>query len=118
MSLRVWTARLAYDGDDRLDVSRAGNDHLGVRFAPSLALLRSALWQQKRGRWDRDAVARYMAEYRREMEAAQVCFDPWQTLLDRDELTICCYCPNAAACHRVTLAAMLVELGAAYEGER
>lgn len=48
MTLEVRTARISYGGPDRLDITRAGNDPLGVAFAPSEALLRLAKTQMAR----------------------------------------------------------------------
>lgn len=41
----------------------------------------------------------------------------WDALLQRERVTLCCYCTDPARCHRVVLARILVRLGATYEGE-
>ncbi len=42
----------------------------------------------------------------------------WDALLARDEVTLCCYCPDAVHCHRTLLADILRQLGATVHGER
>jgi len=113
--VRLYTSTLAYDADDRLDVSRYGGHAIGVAFAPSLELL----WWIKRRRATRDLLAEYMDRYRAEMRTSQrERPEAWASVLACDEVTCCCYCVNASACHRAALAEMLVAMGAEYRGER
>lgn len=118
--LVVWTARLAYAGADRLDVSRWGNDPLGVAFAPSERLLYAFKALTRAGRATRAAFGAYAERYRAEMLASRAARPAaWAALRARGVATLCCYCENPAACHRRVLAALLAELdGARDEGER
>ncbi len=44
--------------------------------------------------------------------------DVWQDLLDRDEVTLVCFCKAGTFCHRYLLAEYFESLGANYLGER
>jgi hypothetical protein len=100
----VHTARISYTGRDRLDISRAGNDPLGVAFAPSWDLLNAAKsgaihWGEYRDRYTEEM----RASYRDTREA-------WDRLLALDEVTLCCYCRAGDPCHRLILATIIVQL--------
>jgi uncharacterized protein YeaO (DUF488 family) len=120
MSLRVYTARISYRGTDRLDITRKSAGVDGIAFAPSgrilwpmIALRRSApsmvdsVWP--------DYVASYTAEMRASYRDRR---SEWDALLERDEVTLVCYCQDHTRCHRTVLAEILVKLGATYAGER
>lgn len=115
----VYTSTLAYQGDDRLDVSRKGNHRLGVHFAPSLQLLNTALRARERGRMMQWWLS-YRQRYIDEMLASQREHpEAWEEMTSKEEVTLCCYCPVATHCHRVVLADILRwGFGAVYEGER
>lgn len=119
-ALVVYTARIAYAGADRLDVSRASGAAGGLPFAPSWAILKPALDARRRGepmtdaRWTRYVEA-YTAEMRASYRAQRAA---WDALLARGEVTLLCYCTDAAHCHRTALAHILEKLGAHYAGER
>lgn len=116
MTLHLYTAPLSYRGEDAINVSRWGNDPLGVRFAPSERLLYG---YKRLPRKDRDAFAAYSDAYRVEMRRSYATDRAaWDELLARERATICCYCRAANGCHRSVLAAILAKLGAVYEGER
>lgn len=131
--LRVWTARINYRGADRLDITRkSGTD--GLFLAPSWAILRPALDARGRAftirnssggnlpladRIEAEAWAIYVPAYTAEMRASyRANIDAWKELLARREVTLICYCTDAAHCHRRLLASMLVRCGAVYCGER
>jgi uncharacterized protein YeaO (DUF488 family) len=117
--MHLYTARLSYDGDDRLDVSRWGNHIIGSVFAPSLELLYAFRALHRAGQARREAFHRYAERYRDEMRRSYVeRRAAWDELLARKTVTLCCYCENPSACHRTLLAGFLVKLGATYEGER
>jgi uncharacterized protein (DUF488 family) len=119
MSLQVHTARLRYAGDDRLDITRTGGHRLGVLFAPSLELFREAQRLRRAQHWSREAFDHYARAYRAEMaNCARLHPHAWRDLLAQPAATLCCFCENAAACHRTLLARLLAERGARYQGER
>jgi len=119
MTLHVLTARISYGGPDRLDVTRAGADPVGVVFAPSWPLLMMAKTMARRGPDAAEAGwTEYVPEYAAEMRASYRQHRAvWDALLGRERVVLCCYCVNPARCHRRLLAGMLVECGAADEGE-
>jgi hypothetical protein len=115
----VFTARLAYDGADRLNITRQGGHASGALFAPSWALLRARLELRRAGRARPETWPAYAAAYAREMAALRAARpDAWAALRARPLVTLCCACENAACCHRVLLARLLATDGAVYEGER
>jgi uncharacterized protein YeaO (DUF488 family) len=119
VSLVLYTARLSYDGDDRLDVSRYGNHEVGAVFAPSLELLYAFRVLHRAGRATREAFGRYAERYHDEMRTSYVTHRAiWDEVLARPEVTACCYCENPSSCHRLLLAGFFTKLGARYEGER
>lgn len=132
MPLMVYTARVNYRGPDRLDVTRKSAGPEGLPFAPSWAILRPALEARSRAREHRmlgaEALAQvvekaawdaYVPAYQEEMRRSyRRCRPVWDCLLERKEVTLCCYCTDHEHCHRTLLAAILVRLGATYKGER
>jgi hypothetical protein len=104
-----------------LDISRKGGDPFGIHFAPSWFILRPMLEMRKKfGRVTEQAWNFYKLDYYTEMYVS-LCAWPsaWQTLLQRDLVTLCCYCSDATHCHRLLLVDFLRELGPVeYLGER
>jgi hypothetical protein len=47
----------------------------------------------------------------RQEAAARSHRGAWETLLGRERIVLCCYCPDPALCHRRLLADMLVKAG-------
>ncbi len=147
-ALRVWTARISYQGADRLDITRKSAGPDGLLFAPSWAILRPAFARLQGAKHHRRMVvaeyegcfdeaaerARHAAEaerlealawgeyvpaYTAEMRASwRANRERWDALLARQEVTLVCYCTDAEHCHRRLLASMLVKCGAIYMGER
>lgn len=118
MTLRVYTARIDYDGHDRLDVTRKSAE-AGLPFAPSWAILRPMLALRRRGGDERSAWLEYVADYTEEMRSSyRERRLAWEALLAHDEVTLLCYCTDPAHCHRTVLAGILGKLGADVRGER
>ena len=108
--LKVWTAQMRYPGKDRLDITvKSGTQ----AFAPSWPMVIGF----KDGSIDEEG---YTWRYKNLMEKSkQVFFAQWEDLLKREEVTLVCYCPAGAFCHRILLAKMLEEqFGVQYMGER
>ena len=132
MTLRVHTARVAYGGPDRFDVTRGSGGPDGAPFAPSWSILNHALDLFKKAKafrkdgeeglaeameesaW-REYAPRYVQEMRDSWGTNRA---PWTALLAREEVTLVCYCTDPERCHRRLLAEILVKLGAKDEGER
>jgi len=147
MTLEVWTARLDYGGEDRLDITRAnetmefarrvrdrgmGGGAIGGPFAPSWRIvndakrgfkrakhLRQRGHQQKSDALDAAVWRRYRDEYITEMRwsYARLHHREWVELLERPRVTLVCYCVNPHRCHRSILANILEQLGAVNHGE-
>ncbi len=117
---QVWTAKVnVYNGDDQLIVTRyLINDPLGVLFAPSKGILDRALAARKRGELEgewpvfKEAYLREMRQFYKTNRKA------FQTVLRRSEVTLLCFCPDPAFCHRTLLAGIMQKLGAEVRGER
>lgn len=121
MTLSVYTARVTYAGQDRLDITRKSAGPDGLPFAPSWKILGPMLMHRREG----GAIdpyfgwPQYVEDYRREMRAGyRLCPDDWNALLARDEVTLVCYCSDPTHCHRTLLAGFLGKLGATVRGER
>jgi uncharacterized protein YeaO (DUF488 family) len=107
--LKVYTARISYRGEDRLDITVKSGDKL---FAPTWNLVMG----YKNGtiteeHYTEGYLALMRLSYKRNREQ-------WQALLARDSVTLCCYCKRGDFCHRVILAKILEKLGAQYMGEK
>ncbi len=143
MTLTVYTSRIDYSGPDRIDITRKSGCRVGKCFAPSWKILKPALDDMKRaGKMRADASLlpsprvravvvsgandlhdaawrRYVDAFTSEMRVSyRENRGTWDDVLSRDEVTLCCYCTDAAHCHRRLVADMLVKLGATYGGER
>lgn len=129
MTLTVHTARVNYDGADRLDVTRKSAGPEGIAFAPSWAILRPALDLLKCAELacsdcDGQRIAHmtwalYSAAYAAEMrESYRTQHAAWRALLARESVTLVCYCTDPERCHRTLLAGILAKLGATVAGER
>lgn len=112
MTALVLTAHYGYADPDRLDVTRMRATMPGLALAPSWELLRPYKALARAGQladvhWDayRAAyVAEMRASYRRHRDA-------WRAIAARalaDDVTLVCFCGDAARCHRSVAAALLV----------
>jgi hypothetical protein len=118
VTLAIYTATVAYRGDDRLDISRAGNHPLGVLLAPSWPLLTGALAARRAGKLTRERWLAYIEAYTGEVtpNLPRVL----EQLRDGASVTLCCHC-REGQCHRTAAANLLVAAAggaAVYEGER
>ena len=144
--LMVYAARIGTRDPDALNITRKGNDPIGVVWAPSHAILRPALDLRRiagalvagaaearaNGADDRvdvgdDIAARiegatwalYREAYLMEMrESYRRDRGAWERLLARERTCLVCYCVDAEHCHRRILGAhILPRLGAVWCGE-
>ena len=144
MTLKVYTARIDYRGDDRFDITRGKASGDGLAFAPSNAILQPALADRKRAEEcmegacrdgaigalhrataldiEAKAWAKYAPAYVEEMRVSyRTQRGAWDRLLAQSRVTLVCFCNLAkypGHCHRVLLAELLVACGAEYMGER
>lgn len=130
MTLVICTARLGhYRADDALDVTRTGADHAakageafpGAPFAPSWAILGPALEARRHAQAlraegkpeaaaevERAAWQAYRPRFEDEMRASwRAHRAAWRELLERPRVTLLCYCPDVARCHRGILVGLL-----------
>lgn len=112
----IYTAQYGYDGDDRLDVTVKGNDMFGINFAPNWDMVnrfKNGLMSEKE----------YELRYRTLMnsrygENKYTFTELVEGLVFKDRVTLVCFCPPGAFCHRILLAEYLAQIGATYKGER
>lgn len=111
--LIAYTARIDYVGLDKLDISRKGQDPLGIHFAPSWRILGPMVERRRRlGHQPEEAWVQYCVDYREEMEASQLSWpSAWEQLRNLGTVTLCCYCSDPEHCHRRLLVAILKEAG-------
>ncbi len=128
--LTVQTARISYDGPDRLDVTAKSAPREGKPFAPTWKLVTWGLKMRdeankKRAHGDPRADGFwewvwkiYAQRYREQMRVSYAHRRrAWDELLERERVVLVCYCADAEHCHRRVLAAILVKLGAFDAGE-
>lgn len=110
--VKIYTAQYRYSGDDRLDITVKGKDPIGRLFAPS--------WEMVMGSKEgRISWPEYKEMYKELMRNSyRQHKDVWGEILNREEVTLVCFCQTGADCHRYLLADYFVKLGAEYMGER
>jgi uncharacterized protein YeaO (DUF488 family) len=118
VSLIVCTARITYQGSDRIDVTRKGCSLCGFFMAPSWKILAPVLQARKQGSLESE-WSRYVEDYIEEMRLSQKRHPlAWADLLRREQVTLVCYCSNPLRCHRWILRTkILPALGAVDGGE-
>lgn len=110
--LEIWTAQYRYSGKDRVDVTVKSSTYPWNLFAPTWTMV----MDYKRTGDEQDYVKKYndiVKEVYIKQEQGLL------TLLNSNRtITLICFCPAGAFCHRVLLAQHLASLGAIYHGER
>ena len=115
----VYTSRVSYHGPDRLDITRMSAPPDGIAFAPSWLILRPMLQRRREDHVTETEWLAYAAAYTAEMrDSYRGHRARWDALLERDEVTLVCYCTDVTHCHRTVLAGILTKLGATPCGER
>lgn len=129
----VHSARISYDGPDRLDVTRRAVDQarkrgesppMGAPWAPSWSLLqplieiRHRVEERLRRAKETDSIAplvgatedlerawsAYVDGYLAEMRVSYTqCRPAWDNLIQRERVVLVCYCTDAEHCHRYLL---------------
>ncbi len=124
--MQLWTSTVRYDGQDKLDVTRKGNDPAGVIFAPSTSLLGRYHPAWGGQAQTADSWASFVVDYTAEMRRSFVEYRAeWVKAVSRHaSLTLCCFERSGEDCHRRVLAPLLVAvakklgIGVEYRGER
>lgn len=110
--MNLYTAQYKYSGDDRLDITVKGKDPIGKIFAPTWKMVMGSKEGQISWGQYKDMYRQLMRESYRQHQ------DIWNEVLNRDEVTLVCFCGPGTDCHRYLLAEYMVKLGVAYMGER
>ena len=96
--MKVWTAQYRYTGPDRYDVTvKTGRP----AFAPSWGMVMG----YKRGELSEKAyTSLYKDLMRRSYRANR---QAWMNLIEKDEVTLVCFCKAGTFCHRLLLVDLL-----------
>lgn len=112
IGVKLYTARYGYKGDDRLDITVKGRDPVGKVFAPTWKMVMKT--RQGKMAWEE-----YKEMYKELMRTSYRAHkDIWHEVLNREKVTLVCFCPEGGLCHRYLLADCLEKLGADRKGER
>ena len=110
MSVKIYTGTIYwYKGSDKYDITVKTGDKI---FAPS--------WDMVKG-YKSETISNkeYIKLYSRLMvKSYNDHRHVWESILNMNEITFCCYCRPGDFCHRVLLAKYFEKLGATYKGER
>lgn len=109
--MNIFTSRITYRGNDRLDITATGRDRIGKHFAPLYTNV--SAYRHGGLSW-----TEYCTRYLRRMETSKE-LEPeiWNYVLSRRRVVLVCYCKPLTNCHRYLLAGMLESFGAIYCGE-
>lgn len=120
----IFTSRVTYSGEDRVDITRKSGSVDGIALAPSWELLKPFLVKRKFGQETDDDWREYVERYTAEMRVSYRTHAwHWRRLLTRLEtgpLTLVCYCRSWERCHRTVAARLLAAASkgrARYAGE-
>jgi uncharacterized protein YeaO (DUF488 family) len=108
MTLKVYTSQYRYSGSDRLDITVKSGDKT---FSPTWNMV---MGHKNHSLPDESYIKRYTQLMRNSYKKNK---DKWHNLLNRDRVTLVCFCRKGSFCHRLLLAKILVKLGADYCGE-
>lgn len=105
----TYTSTYNYKGKDRLDITVKGSTPFGKYFAPTwtmVNLFKNGVMSEK------EYTRAYIIILDRVPEII------WKKLLEKDKITLVCFCKPDSFCHRFLLAKELEKRGAIYKGER
>ena len=113
--MNIYTAQYRYSGTDRFDITVKGQDPLGKLFAPTWKMV-MGIKNQTMAEYD------YVMEYSKILVAALTDQDVVNRVLQRfnNEMTLVCFCPKGAFCHRYFAAAGFAAVPhfGTYKGDR
>jgi uncharacterized protein YeaO (DUF488 family) len=113
----LYTAQYRYPGMDRLDITVKGQDRFGKLFAPTWAMVKMA--KAEIGNWQELYTGQYYSLLieRWKTHGAEM-FKIVEAARNKD-ITVVCFCPAGAFCHRHLLVKFLQHNYAVeYGGER
>lgn len=118
--LKIYTSRISYRGEDALDITvKSATTQAGRLLAPTAAMVFGHKAWKGDTRFQRFTPVtgeQYSETYlkllrQRYAKAKQVFMD----LLEKESLTLCCYCRYGTFCHRHLAANVLVKIATAHE---
>jgi uncharacterized protein YeaO (DUF488 family) len=110
----IYTSQLKYSGGDRLDITVKNQDPIGKHFAPT--------WEMVKKFQDNTISQELYTNAYIGILSKSLATNPqvWQQIQDTyiDRITLVCFCPAGAFCHRIILAGALQGMGwGEYKGE-
>jgi len=106
---KVYTSQYQYEGKDRCDITVKS----GFLF---LAPTWNMVLDYKNGKINEEEYTKlYYDKMRQSYKSHRA---GWDWLLNKDIVTLVCFCKPGDFCHRLLLAEMLIKLGATYLGEK
>ncbi len=91
MLSKIYTAQYRYPGGDRVDITAKGKHPLWSAFAPTWDMVQGV----KNGTM---TEPEYIKRY--DTILTRVPMHVWDVLLQMEEATFVCFCPETAFCHR------------------
>jgi len=88
---RIYTAHYRYGGDDRIDITVKGNDPDWAPFKPTWEMVMGV----KKGTVSESDYINMYLDIVNKVPVAT-----WDKLLSMEEITLVCFCPQDAFCHR------------------
>ena len=118
--LKIYTSRVSYRGEDALDITvKSARTQAGRLLAPSAAMVfgHKAWKGDKRFQifkpvTDEQYSEAYLKLLRQGYAKSKQVF---MDLLEKESLTLCCYCRSGNFCHRHLAAEVLVKIATAHE---
>jgi len=112
--LDIYTSQLRYSGGDRLDITVKNQDTIGKHFAPT--------WEMVKKFQDNTISQELYTLAYTGILSRLIAGNPqvWQKVRETyvDRITLVCFCPAGAFCHRLILAGALQGVGwGEYKGE-
>jgi len=113
----IYTAQYRYKGDDRLDITVKGGDDIGKTFAPTWEMVNKYKAGTMSEEYYTDLYQNLMnSRWEEQKKYYKTTFD--MVAKGKGTVTLVCFCPSGAFCHRVILAEGLDNLGGNYLGEK
>ena len=110
----IYTSQLKYFGNDRFDITVKGQDPVGKHFTPTWEMVSSF----KKGTISQELYTNaYIGILSKSLATNHQI---WQQVQNAyaDRITLVCFCPAGAFCHRILLANALQGMGwGKYKGE-
>ena len=112
----LYTAQYRYTGPDRLDITVKGEHPVGKVFAPTWHMVNSV----KNGGSEKNYTEMYYTLMTQRWQLYRKVWDMLVQMCQYQDVTVVCFCPSGAFCHRHILVDILKQYNSniRYGGER